>query len=100
MRKNLLAILFSLLFLTLVMAPTIIVVVDSTIDISFVYDMSEEEEEKGSEHNKELEKLVVDLGIEVVALNKTEDREVLKYTFKSYQKPHLNLIFPPPEFKL
>jgi hypothetical protein len=100
MRKNLLAILFSLLFLTLVMAPTIIVVIDNTIDISFVYDMSEEEEEKGSEHSKELEKVVVDFGIEVIALKTTEDLEDLRYTFKSYQKPHLNLIFPPPEFKL
>ncbi len=100
MSKNLLAILFSLLFLTLVMAPTIIVVVDNTIDISFVYDISEEEEEIGSEHSKELEKVVVDFGIEVIGIKTTEDLEDLRYTFKSYKKPHLNLICPPPEFKL
>ncbi len=97
MNKNLLAIFFSLLFLTLILAPTIVLVVDSSIDISFVYDMSEEEEEKGNENSKEFEKLVVDFDVEVITLHTSEDLGDIGFTFKSYQKPHLNLISPPPE---
>ncbi|MEH6536983.1 MAG: hypothetical protein V7719_11350 [Psychroserpens sp.] len=98
MNKSLIAILFSLMFLSLVTAPTIVMAIDDTIDISFFYDISEEEEEKGNENNKEFEKFVVDLEIEIESFITSNNREHLGYTFKTYPKPHLNLISPPPEF--
>jgi hypothetical protein len=76
------------------------VLVDDSIDISFVYDMSEEEEEKGNESSKEFENRVVDLEIKLITFNTTEDFTYFMYTFKTYQKPHLNLIYPPPELIL
>nr|WP_321247019.1 hypothetical protein [uncultured Psychroserpens sp.] len=98
MNKSLLAIFFSLLFLSLIIAPTIIMAIDDSIDISFVYDISEEEEEKGKEGNKEFKKFVVDLDDEDESFMSSENEQNLEYTFKTYPKPHLNLIFPPPEF--
>lgn len=98
MNKNLLTISFSLLFLTSILVPTILVLVDDSIDISFVYDMSEEEEERGNESSKEFENRVVDLEIKLITFNTTEKPSYFMYTFKTYQKPHLNLIYSPPEF--
>ncbi len=97
MHRNLLAVFFSCLFLIFTVVPSIIVVIDDSIDVSFVYDMSEEEEEKGNENSKEFETLTVDLGMDLMTFSTVECLMNLKYTFKSYQKPHLNLISPPPE---
>jgi len=98
MNKSLLVIFFSFLFLSLALAPTILLAIDDSIDISFIYDVSEEEEEKGKEGNKEFEKFVVELDIETEGFITSNNREHLEYAFKTYPKPHLNLIFPPPEF--
>ncbi|WP_456441738.1 hypothetical protein [Psychroserpens sp.] len=95
MNKSIIAIFFSFLFLSLALAPTILLAVDDSIDISFFYDISEEEEEK--EGNKEFEIFVVDLETEIEGFVTSNNREHLEYAFKTYQKPHLNLIFPPPE---
>ena len=97
MKKSLLAIFFSFVFLSLVIAPTILMSIDNTIDISFIYDISEEEEEKGKEGNKEIEVFVVEFASEVEGFLTSINRGHLEYAFKTYQKPHLNLIFPPPE---
>ena len=82
-------------FLGLITAPSIIVVVDSDIDISVLYSVSEEEEEIKS--------------LKLVVTNTKEDSECLivngdfpnlDYLFKSYTKPDLNLISPPPDYSL
>ena len=57
-----------------IIAPSIIVAFDNSIDISIIYSLNEEEE-KGSETHKNI----------VVVFS------------KKYPKPHLNLISPPPE---
>ena len=98
MNRSLLAIFFSLFFLALVTAPTILVVIDDSVDIAFFYDISEEEEEKCNKKNKEFEKFVVDLDTESDDFVTLKIRLDLEYTFKKYRKPHLNLISPPPEF--
>lgn len=99
MNKSILAIFFSFVFLSLVTAPTILMAIDESIDISFIYDVSEEEE-KGKESNKEFEKFVVDAETEIEGFITSNNKEHLGFVFKTYQKPHLNLIFPPPEFIL
>jgi glutamine synthetase adenylyltransferase len=73
-------------------------VVDSSLDITILYDISEEEEEQENEKNKELEVFVTDTNTELVDLTSANNNEGLAYEFKAYPKPHLNLIFPPPEF--
>nr|WP_321234734.1 hypothetical protein [uncultured Psychroserpens sp.] len=98
MSRNLLAIFFSIFFLSLTTVPTIVMVVDSSIDVSIFFDISEEEEEKESKKNKEFEVFVIDLDTELEDLKSTNSKEDLAYKFKTYPKPHLNLISPPPEF--
>ncbi|WP_290699020.1 hypothetical protein [Lacinutrix sp.] len=81
------------------MAPSVLVLVDDSIDVSFLFDASEEEEEeKGKEKNKELEVFVIDTTLEAERFFASESQDNLEYTFKNYPKPHLNLLFPPPEF--
>ena len=43
MYKNKIAVFFSIVFLTFIIAPTLITVLDSSVDISFIYSNSEEE---------------------------------------------------------
>jgi hypothetical protein len=83
-----------LLFLT---APTVVLLIDDSIDVSSFY-ASSEEEEKGSEKNKEKELVFSDLDVSELGVTTLEVENNLGYFFKKYPKPHLNLIFPPPEF--
>lgn len=92
MLKRNIAIFFTVLFMAIITAPSIIMAVDNSIDISVFYSLSEEEENNNfklvfSEANEEIN-LFKDL------LKKNN----LSYFFKNYSKPHLNLIFPPPDF--
>ncbi|OUS01442.1 hypothetical protein A9Q86_06575 [Flavobacteriales bacterium 33_180_T64] len=100
MNRTIIVAFFSILFLSLITAPTILMTIDSSIDISLLYDISEEEEDKGSEKNKEFEVCVFELNSETEDLSITDDKEYLGYSYKNYPKPHLNLISPPPEFIL
>ena len=100
MLKTYFSIFFTVLFMATIIAPSVLVFVDDTIDVSFILDASEEEEKKGNEKNKELEVLVVDSFIDSDELFSSERVDNLQYTYKKYTKPHLNLISPPPEFIL
>lgn len=87
---------FSIIFLVLITAPSIIVLVDDSADISIFYESSEEEE-KGNEKNKEIEVFISELNQNEFNLDSSKLRNKKGYCFKNYPKPHLNLIFPPPE---
>ena len=95
MSKSIGSIFLTLIFVAFIMAPTIIRLVDDSIDISIIYTTSEEE--KGGEKIKNLEVLFFEhkhsLNEEVLSLNNSASH----YYFKNYIKPHLNLISPPPE---
>ena len=97
MSRQSLSIFLSVLFLTLVLAPTILMVVDNSIDVSIFYDISEEEEEKESENNKEFEVFIASVDTEFECSDKTLGTLGSHYMFKTYPKPHLFLISPPPE---
>ena len=96
MQKSLkyrIAVFFTILFMALISAPAIILSFDDSADISGFYGVNEEEE------NENL-KLVFENNFddsESFFVIKT-DGHLIRYTFKTYPKPHLNLIFPPPEF--
>jgi len=81
-------------------APAILMVIDDSIDVSLFYDVSEEEEEKGNEKNKELDILVVNLNSEFEDSSSSKIQKNLGYCYKKYPKPHLNLISPPPEHNI
>ncbi|WP_299333367.1 hypothetical protein [uncultured Psychroserpens sp.] len=82
----------------LIVAPAVIMAIDESMDMSCLYNISEEEEEKESEKNKELEVFVDCTGENEESFISTNRNKYLVYAFKNYPKPHLNLISPPPEF--
>ena len=96
--KNAIAIFFTVLFMAISFAPSILVAIDDSIDISSFSDFSEKEEEK---KEKESEKT-----FEIIFESHPNDSDgfltfktlkQIEYRFKNYPKPHLNLISPPPE---
>jgi len=97
MLRSLVSIFFITLFTASMALPSVVLLADDSIDISFLYDWSEEEEEKGSEKNKEFEIIAESISILSDEFMTIESEENLAYRFKKYPKPHLNLIFPPPE---
>ena len=99
MARNLVSLLLSAIFLTFLIAPTIIAAVDDSIDVSIFY-ASSEEEEKGSEKNKDIEVLFFEFNASEIDFASNESKNNLEYCFKKYPKPHLNLIFPPPELHI
>ena len=100
MSRNIISILLSIIFLLFLVAPTVIVMVDDSVDISFFFTSSGEEEDKGVEKNKDLEVLFSESKMNETdfVLNKTENNTW--YFSKNYPKPHLNLISPPPEIHI
>lgn len=91
MGKKTIAILFSILFLTFITAPTIIIAVDNSIDVSIFYSITEEE-------NENLKLSFTDNGFNGLENLLTLDpKENSGYYSKNYPQPHLNLILPPPE---
>ncbi|GAA4801159.1 hypothetical protein GCM10023330_03710 [Litoribaculum gwangyangense] len=78
--------------MALISAPSIIIAIDDSADTSIFYSVTEEEETNKIEL-KASESFVVTEYLWVL-----ESAEGIEYYFKKYPKPHLNLIFPPPEF--
>ncbi len=91
MNRNIIATVFSILFMALITAPSVLLAVDDTFDVSIFYSITEEEEKETIKIApvKELNEVVY-----AITSNTTES---LGYCFKKYAKPQLNLIFPPPE---
>ena len=54
MKKTIIAIVFSIIFMSFTVAPSILSIVDDTYDISLLISSSEEEEKKGEEKVKEI----------------------------------------------
>ena len=95
MYKAFISSLLLVLFLAFISAPTIIHSIDKTIDVSFFYSITEEEE-RGHQTVKNFQIVTSDFkAIEFVCTSKPIDP--IGYKFKTYPKPHLNLISPPPE---
>ena len=99
MFRNIGSIFLSLIFLALLAAPTIISLVDDSVDISVFYSTSEEEE-KSSETSKTFEVVFNKLTGNDADFSYAKSMNHHGYYFKKYPKPHLNLISPPPEFYL
>ncbi|WP_308993219.1 hypothetical protein QLS71_008160 [Mariniflexile litorale] len=80
--------------MALIVSPSIIVVLDDSIDTSVFYSLAEEEE------NGKVKKLISPFSLQC---NEFASNYALKnlqhfgFCFKKYPKPHLNLISPPPE---
>ncbi|WP_370000943.1 hypothetical protein [Winogradskyella sp.] len=79
--------------MALISAPTVILSIDNSADVSIFYSITEEEE------NEKLNLVIEDFssGNEELFLDESQSK-IDGYTYKIYTKPHLNLISPPPEF--
>ena len=78
-------------------APSIVTLLDDSIDTSIFYSLTEEEE-KGNEKNTKLEVFFPASNVYESDFNISESESNLEYFLKKYTKPHLNLISPPPDF--
>ncbi|MGE5943403.1 MAG: hypothetical protein ACM31G_03585 [Flavobacteriales bacterium] len=79
--------------MSLIIAPSIIVALDDSIDTSIFYSITEEEENCKS-------KIVPHFPLEnhdVLNDFSLKAHQFFSYQFKNYSKPHLNLISPPPD---
>ncbi len=98
MLKQLLSILFGVIFMAFLSAPTIISVIDNSIDVSVFY-TSTEEEDKGFEKDT-IDFIFLENTLRETDVLSKASEDNLRYYFKKYPKPHLNLISPPPELIL
>ena len=96
MHKNTIAIFFSLLFIVVISVPSIVVVLDDSIDVSMYCSTSEEE--KGSEETKEQELLFFSLNTSELNFSSTKPERNIEYFFNNYSKAYTNIIIPPPDF--
>jgi hypothetical protein len=94
MIKHTIAIFFTLILLALIAAPSIIIAIDDSVDTSIFYSATEEEET--SKIKLQWPNDFIDSERVIVF----DNLETIEYFFKTYPKPHLNLIFPPPEFHI
>lgn len=94
MHKKAIAIFFTTVFMALIITPSIIVALDDSVDTSIFYSITEEEE------NGKVKSVVSPFSLvssETVSHFNLKSFQFFSYRFKTYPKPHLNLISPPPE---
>lgn len=96
MYKNTIAIFFSLLFMLVISVPSIVVILDDSIDVSMYCSTSEEE--KGSEETKEHELLFFNLNTSELNFASMKPERNIEYFFNNYSKAYTNIILPPPDF--
>ena len=96
MNKRLVSTLLAIFLTVVVVAPTLISIVDNTVEVG-LFETSEEEKDTRGENKAEIEKLLTNHSHRVFSSEILNFRNNLGYCFKVYPKPHLNLISPPPE---
>ncbi len=94
-QKKPIAILFTFVLLSCITAPTVLKVIDSSIDISIVYNLSEEEE-KETQTIKGYE-LLFSKALDPNISSITETISFFGPYIKNYKILHLNQFSPPPE---
>lgn len=100
MLQRIISITLSLLFVLFLTAPTIIMMIDKTADVTIFYTSNEDEEKNGQE--KDIDKKIVvnqylqgdsDFDLKPIM-------NYLDYFPKNYSNPFINIISPPPELQL
>jgi len=86
---NRLTVLFAIFFMTVTVAPSIIISLDNNVDVTCFY--GDNEEENLQYHFEILATLTEN------SLVSDTETNTDSYTFKSYPKPYLNSVFPPPD---
>ena len=97
MSRNLVSIFFLFAFMVFLSTPTIIAMVDDSVDISLFFSMAEEEE-NGHPKSKNVKDIILENQDQEGFISLAEEAIHLSYYVKNYSKPYLNLISPPPKF--
>ncbi len=94
--RSIVSVFFSFIFLLLIAAPSLVLIVEDSLDISFIIDINEEENtEKKSKKNLELD--VFHKSDLVETCINPENKHIPEYYFRSYGKLYKKLHSPPPE---
>ncbi|XCF06645.1 hypothetical protein ABI125_02015 [Tamlana crocina] len=99
MLKQIVSICFTTLFVLFLMAPTVVSLLDDSVDVSVFYTTSEEEE-KGAKKISEKELLCHEMGETNLNVFLGDNELDLEYYQKKYPNPHLKLNSPPPKFHI
>ena len=96
---------FSLLFAIVLVAPTVISLVDETQEISIFLDLSEEEESKEGKKGKESKtdaelKLFTASHNGLSDLNKIQEKRNIRFRSKYYFSEYSKIDTPPPKTRL
>jgi len=94
--KNVISVFFSFIFLLIIAAPTLLLVAEDSLDVSFIIDIGEEENtEKESKNNLEIDVFKTNELVETYL--DSENTIFSEYYFRSYGKLYKKLHSPPPE---
>lgn len=100
MSRNIISIFLSILFLAFIAGPTILVMIDDSVDVSSYYTSTSSEEENNNQVNKEVKVFVFFQKENEFFIALTKKENDLSYSFNNYPKIHLNLISPPPDYSI
>lgn len=87
---------FLLLFTSLIVAPTIISLVDNTQDITILLNLNEEEESTGKVSLKDVK--INTTTSNSFLFNRIQKKKNVRFTTKNYVSEYSKLDTPPPEF--
>tara|TARA_B100000378_G_C17880192_1_gene355302 strand:+ start:235 stop:531 length:297 start_codon:yes stop_codon:yes gene_type:complete len=90
--RHIKALYLALLFLVLISAPTVIMSIDSSIDVSSFYNVNEEEEHE----NLKIVFKTTALDSQTLFEESISSNHI-GFSFKNYSKPYLSVVSPPPE---
>ena len=97
MSRNLVSIFFLFAFVVFLSAPTIIAMVNDSVDVSLFFSMAEEEE-NGHPKSKNVKDIILENQDQEDFISLADEAVHLSYYVENYSKPYLNLISPPPKF--
>ena len=98
MQKSFLALFFLSVFTITVIAPTVIMMVDDSCDVSMLYSLAEEEENQEKEGDGKVELLFSEILTTSFTDSIAMEGSEYHYNYRKYATPALNLICNPPEF--
>lgn len=99
MLRRIISIYFTVLFVLFLTTPTIVAILDSSVDVSVIFATSEEEE-NGCKKSPVKELIYNDIGMTELDFGSADNEHDLEYYLKKYPSPHLKLTSPPPQLHI
>ena len=97
MKANI-ALFFTLLFVGIIITPTVITLVDKNQDVTIFLEINEEEESKGQKALKNLDFKVYTADFNTsIFFNNIQKKKNVRFNSKNYVSQHAKILTPPPE---